>query len=74
MYHVPLGLQCIYGRSDEIGENEDGRRGVRFQEEGRVWKLPGLLYADDLVFLWRVGGRPEGNQWRDVLLSCVEEV
>ena len=50
MYHVPLGLQCIYGRSDEIGENEDGRRGVRFQEEGRVWKLPGLLYADDLVF------------------------
>ena len=26
-----------------------GRRGVRFQEEGREWKLPGLLYADDLV-------------------------
>ena len=26
-----------------------GRRGVRFHEEGREWKLPGLLYADDLV-------------------------
>ena len=24
-----------------------GRRGVRFMEEGREWKLPGLLYADD---------------------------
>ena len=26
-----------------------GGRGVRFQEEGREWRLPGLLYADDLV-------------------------
>ena len=26
-----------------------GRRGLRFQEEGREWRLPGLLYADDLV-------------------------
>ena len=26
-----------------------GRRGVRFQEEPREWRLPGLLYADDLV-------------------------
>ena len=26
-----------------------GRRGVRFQEEGREWRLPGLLYAGDLV-------------------------
>ena len=26
-----------------------GRRGMRFQEEGRDWRLPGLLYADDLV-------------------------
>ena len=26
-----------------------GKRGVRFQEEGREWRLPGLLYADDLV-------------------------
>ena len=24
-----------------------GRRGVRFQEEGREWRLPGLLYAED---------------------------
>ena len=27
------------------------RKGVRFQEEGRKWRLPDLLYADDLV-LW----------------------
>ena len=28
-----------------------GRRGVSFMEDGRVWRLPGLLYTDDLV-LW----------------------
>ena len=26
-----------------------GRRGVSFMENGREWRLPGLLYADDLV-------------------------
>ena len=26
-----------------------GRRGVRFQEAGRKWRLPGLLHAEDLV-------------------------
>ena len=26
-----------------------GRSGVRFQEDGREWRLPGLLYTDDLV-------------------------
>ena len=26
-----------------------GRRGVRFEEEGRQWRLPGVLYTDDLV-------------------------
>ena len=25
-----------------------GKRGVRFLEEVREWRLPGLLYADDL--------------------------
>ena len=24
-----------------------GKRGMRFQDEGREWRLPGLLYADD---------------------------
>ena len=28
---------------------EMGRRGVRFQEEGREWILSVLSYADDLV-------------------------
>ena len=27
-----------------------GRRGVRFEEEGRELRFPGLLDADDLVF------------------------
>ena len=26
-----------------------GKRGMRFLEHGREWRLPGLLYADDLV-------------------------
>ena len=26
-----------------------GRREVRFRKDGREWRLPGLLYADDLV-------------------------
>ena len=26
-----------------------GKRGVRLQEKGRVWRIPGLLYADDYV-------------------------
>ena len=25
------------------------RMGVRFLEEGKEWRLPGLLHADDLV-------------------------
>ena len=31
-----------YGLNDGGGENGDGK-------EGREWRLPGLLYADDLV-------------------------
>ena len=26
-----------------------GRKGVRFIEQGREWRLPGLLHADDLI-------------------------
>ena len=43
VYHYPLALQYMYRCSDEEGENGDG-------EEGRKWRLPGLSYADDLVF------------------------
>ena len=35
-----------------------GRKGVRFLEDGREWRLPGFLYADDLVLC---GGGPEGD-------------
>ena len=48
MYHVPLALQCIiYGHSDEGGENGDGEK--RSEISGGGKRLPGLLYADDLV-------------------------
>ena len=46
MHHVPLAFQCMYGPSDERVKMGMGRCGVIFLEEGR---LPGLLYADDLV-------------------------
>ena len=26
------------------------RREIKFQEEGREWRLPSVLYANDLVF------------------------
>ena len=42
MYHVSLAFQCIYGCSDEKSENGVG-------EEEREWRLPGILYAYDLV-------------------------
>ena len=42
MYHVPLAFQSIHGSSNEGGENGDGK-------EGSEWKLPALLYADELV-------------------------
>ena len=38
---MPLAFQCIYGCSDEGGEDEDGT-------EGAEWRLLCLLYADDL--------------------------
>ena len=49
MYHVPLAVQCIYGCGDEEGVDEDGKKGVKFLENGSEWRLPSLLYADDLV-------------------------
>ena len=32
-----------------IKEMGMGRKGLGFLEDGRKWRLPGLLYADDLV-------------------------
>ena len=42
LHHVTFPFQCIYGCSDESLENGDGK-------ERKEWRLPGLLYADDLV-------------------------
>ena len=37
-----MTFQCIYGCSDEGGEDGNGK-------DGREWRLPGFLYTDDLV-------------------------
>ena len=42
MYHVPLAVQSIYGWSNEGGEDGDGK-------DGREWRQPALLYANDLI-------------------------
>ena len=44
-----LFINYVYGYNNERKENRDGRLGVRFMEEGKVWILPFLLYADNLV-------------------------
>ena len=41
----------VYMDTDEGVKNGKGRRGVRVQENRLEFKLPGLLYADDLVVL-----------------------
>ena len=44
-----------------------GRMGVRFLEDGREWRLSGLLYADDLVLC--------GDSKEDlVMVGCFVEV
>ena len=61
MYYVSLDFQCIHGCNDKRGENGDG-------EKGREWRLPGILYADDLVLC----GESEGDL--KVIVGCFVEV
>ena len=49
LYYIPLALQCVYGCSDERDENRDGMDGSEALEEGRKWRMLGILYADALV-------------------------
>ena len=41
---VRQSVTCPFGFSMGMGW-----MGVRFLEEGREWRVPGLFYADDLV-------------------------
>ena len=46
-----MGVSCLLGYSmicDEGGEDGDEKEGSSFLEDGREWRLPDLLYADDL--------------------------
>ena len=55
MYHVPLAVQCNVYMDGVMNEVKIGmgRKGVSFLEDGREWRLPGLLHADDLVLCRR---------------------
>ena len=44
----PLAFQCIDAVMKEVKMGM-GKRGMRLLENGREWRLLGLLYADDLV-------------------------
>ena len=67
MYHVPLAFQCtVY--LDAVKKEVKmgmGRRGMRFQEEGKEWRLSGLLYAEDLVLC---------GEWEKDLRAMVERL
>ena len=39
-----------------------GRKGVSFLEDGREWRLPGLLYAEDSI---QCGELEEGTGFRE---------
>ena len=41
-----------------------GSRGVRFLQEEREWRLPGLLYADDFVLCGELEEKRSENQYR----------
>ena len=44
-----MAFQCIYGYSEEKGEDEDGTEGSEIPGGGERVDITGLLYADDLV-------------------------
>ena len=50
LYHVPLAFQCICGCNDERNGNREDRSEISGKEgRGGGDRLPGLLYANDLV-------------------------
>ena len=47
------------------------RRGVIFLEEGRYFKLPGLLYAEfKEIQIMRKGGTGNSRNWKILTLKC----
>ena len=66
--HVPLAFQCNLCISEGV-ENRDGEDGSEISRgEERDWRLPGLLYADDLVLC----GKLEEDM--KVMVGCLVEV
>ena len=52
MRHVPLALECIYGRSDEGGEDGDGEEGSEISIGGKRVEITWLLVCRSLGFVW----------------------
>ena len=71
---MTLALQCIYERNDDGGENRMKRRGVRFLEDGREWRLPELLYKEDLVLCEESEEDLRAIVGRFIEVRCVEDV
>ena len=56
VYHVPLAVQYIYMDGvRKLVKMRMGRRGMRFLEDAREWRLSDLFYADDLVLCGESG-------------------
>ena len=55
---------------DTVMKEVKMRMEVRFLEEWREWKLPHLLYADDLVLCGELEGIPGFNGTGKKLPSC----
>ena len=52
VHHIPLALHCIYGRSDEGGENGDGEEGREIPGEGNRVEIAWTLVRRWLGFVW----------------------
>ena len=49
MYHISLAVHCIYGWSDEGGEDGDGKKGCELPGGLERMEIAWPLYADDMV-------------------------
>ena len=71
MYHVPSAVQCIYmdGAMKEVKMGMEWR-GVSFMEDGREWRFPCFLYADDFVLCGEL--EEDLKMMGGELIRCVE--
>ena len=61
MYHVPLAAQCIYGWSDEVGQDRDGKEGSELDRGWERVEIGWPLVCSRLGSMWGVRGGPESD-------------